>query len=74
MAMHFLFPELGFHSHTFLQHVMMAAAVVAAFSSPAKARRWMLEGALQRPLSMAVRTAALVYHTCSNSLINRIIN
>ncbi|QCD82331.1 hypothetical protein DEO72_LG2g2666 [Vigna unguiculata] len=39
---------------------MMAAAVVAAFSSPAKARRWMLEGALQRPLSMAVRTAALV--------------
>jgi len=32
VAMHFLFPELGFHSHTFLQHVMMAAAVVAAFS------------------------------------------
>ncbi|QCE04502.1 hypothetical protein DEO72_LG8g2538 [Vigna unguiculata] len=43
---------------------MMAAAVVAAFSSPAKARRWMLEGALQRPLSMAVRTAALWWRRC----------
>ncbi|QCD89785.1 hypothetical protein DEO72_LG4g734 [Vigna unguiculata] len=43
---------------------MMVAAVVAAFSSPAKARRWMLEGALQRPLSMAVRTAALWWRRC----------